>query len=75
MARPGQTYAVKRLLFSLVRERCHREGLHEGDQIACLENRGIHRHLVMRRLDGETLELEREYAWFVQVEPLGPSPP
>lgn len=69
-ARPGRTYEVKGLLFSLVRQRCHRRGLHEGDEIACIENQGAHRHVVVRRPDGQLAELEREYAWFVQVEPL-----
>lgn len=68
-ARPGQRYRIERLLFSLVRDRCRRQGLDEGEAITCLENRGSHRHLVLRRMDGETVELEREYAWFVQVRP------
>ncbi len=71
-ARPGGRYAVRRLLFSLVRERCHRYGVHEGDELTCIENRGSHSRLVLRRSDGRRVEMEREYAWFVEVRALPP---
>jgi hypothetical protein len=55
-------------LFSLVRNRCSDLGIAEGDMLHCLANgRG---GISLSRTDGRKLELEREYGWFVQVEPI-----
>lgn len=69
-ARPGGRYAIRRLPVSLVRDHCHRCGLHEGDELTCLENPGSHGRLVLRRSDGQRTEMEREHAWFVEVRAL-----
>ena len=65
----AQILRVRRILFGMVRDRCHDLGLDEGTEFRC---RG-------RTADGVAVELcgtgirslEFSYAWFVQVEPVG----
>jgi hypothetical protein len=70
-AEPGARYRISDLVFSLVRDRCRELGLEEGDEIRCLENRRW--WLELERPDGSSVLLESDYAWFVQVEPMGRS--
>ena len=72
-AKPGAPYRITDLVFSMVRDRCRELGLAEGDEIRCVENG--RRSLCLERSDGRRVSLDRDYAWFVQVEPLGSPAP
>ena len=67
-ARPGERCRVTSLVFSLVRDHCRELGFGENDVILCLGNGRD--HVALRRPDGKKVLLEREYAWFVEVQPL-----
>jgi len=67
---PRQTYAIRSILFGLVRDRCFELGLSEGVTVRC-RSRGSDR-LVVELESGEQRSLDLSYAWFVQVEPVGP---
>jgi hypothetical protein len=72
-AHPGSRYRITRVLFELVRDRCHEKGLHEGDEVICLERRK--RTVTVERTDRQRVQLEWEYAWFIQVrETTEPAP-
>ena len=73
VARPGMRYRVTEIIYSLVRDRCEELGINRGDEISCLELHG--RALELERTDGRRVVLERDYAWFVQVDPVEPSEP
>ena len=68
-ARPGDRYRVVDLVFSPVRDRCGELGIREGDEVRCLGNQQC--ALELQRADGRRVSLERDHAWFVQVEPVG----
>jgi hypothetical protein len=44
-------------------------GLVAGDQVACVENHRWAMHL--ERADGQRVSLQRDYAWFAEVETVG----
>lgn len=65
-AHPGGRYRVTALLYSGVRDRCRELGCAEGEEFLCVDKHDG--ALVLERSDGSRLRLEREYAWFVEVE-------
>lgn len=67
-ARPGLRYRICELALSMVRDRCRDLGLEQGDEVTCLE--AGRWSICLERLDGRRVNLERDYAWFVQVEAL-----
>lgn len=67
-ARPGVHYRASRIFFSMVRDRFSELGFSVGDEFVCTENTS--EGVVLRRFDGRRVRLEREYAWFVEVEPV-----
>lgn len=67
-ARPGVHYRASRIFFSMVRNRFSELGFSVGDEFVCTENKS--EGVVLRRHDGRRVRLEREYAWFVEVEPI-----
>jgi hypothetical protein len=72
-AKRGARYRIRHFVFVMVREHCREAGLAEGDEVKCLDNRGWAVHL--ERSDGHSLIIERDYAWFVEVEVVDdPSP-
>jgi hypothetical protein len=68
MARPGTTYRVSRIPFSLAREHCEKLGCAEGEVLTCTGNGG--EMLVLHRADGRKVLLDRQLAWFIQAERL-----
>jgi hypothetical protein len=52
----------------MVRDRCRELGLDEGDEVDCIENRSW--CLLLECSNGRKVVFQRDYAWFVQVEPL-----
>ena len=67
-ARPGLRYRITELAPSMVRDRCRELGLERGDQVTCID--AARWSLCLMKLDGRRVTLERDYAWFVQVEAL-----
>ena len=67
-ARPGQRYRVTRTLFSLVKERCRELGCADGAELTCDANGGG--RVGFSTASGGQKWIERNFAWFVQVEPL-----
>lgn len=67
-ARPGLRYRICDLAFSMVRDRCRDLGLEQGQDVTCIE--AGRWSICLERLDGRRVNLERDYAWFVQVEDL-----
>ena len=67
---PGQRVRVKKILFGLVRDRCLEAGLEEGLELRYRSRTAD--QVVVELPDGQVRDLELPYAWFVQVEPLGP---
>jgi hypothetical protein len=65
-AKAGAHYRITQLVFAMVRDRCHEIGLHEGDEVACIDNRDW--ALDLEKSDGRRVILERQYAWFVSVD-------
>ncbi|HZD03274.1 MAG TPA: ferrous iron transport protein A [Longimicrobiales bacterium] len=68
-AKPGRRYRIEDILFSVVSDRCRELGCVPGDELVCMENDGDGVSIVGP--DGRWKLLEREYAWFVRVEPVG----
>lgn len=69
-ARPGARYRIRDIVFSMVHEHCEALDLHRGDELLCLRNQRW--ALELKRPDGRRVHLERDFAWFVQVEPVEP---
>jgi Fe2+ transport system protein FeoA len=69
-AKRGSRYRITQLVFSMVRDRCADLGLHPGDEVDCIDNRGWAVHL--QRSDGRRVILDQDYAWFVEVELVHP---
>jgi hypothetical protein len=65
-AKPGARYRIIQLVFAMVRDQCRELGLGEGDEVECVENRSW--SLLLERSDGRKVVLQRDYAWFVQVD-------
>lgn len=68
---PGRRYRVVHILFSMVRERCRELGCVEGADLTCTHS--DHGTVGFVADDGPPARLEREYAWFVQVECVEPA--
>lgn len=66
-ARPGERHRIVAILFSEVRERLARLGLAEDDLVRCVAN--DHAFVTLEGPGGARIDVERQYAWFVQVEP------
>ena len=71
VARPGGRYRVTEIVYSLVRDRCEELGIRRGDELRCLEMQRW--TLQLELTDGRGVLLERDYAWFIQVEPVAQS--
>ena len=69
LATPGTQYRITQLGVTTARDRCRNLGLQQGDELVCVDNRRSAVHLA--RPDGLRVTLERDHAWFVQVEPVG----
>jgi hypothetical protein len=52
----------------MVRDRCRDLGLERGDDVTCIE--AGRWSICVEKLDRRRVTLERDYAWFVQVEAL-----
>ena len=75
MARPGTSYRITRVPFTLAQESCRKLGCAEGEVLRCTGNGGG--NLVLERADGSRVVVDRAIAWFIQVEVSsagGPSP-
>jgi hypothetical protein len=70
VARPGTTYRIARIPFSIAREQCTTLGCGEGDTVTCRGNGGG--SLVLERPDGRKVVLHRMLAWYVQAEVCAP---
>jgi hypothetical protein len=55
----------------MVRDRCADLGLHLGDEVECIDNRGWAVHLQLA--NGRKVILDQDYAWFVEVELVHPT--
>jgi hypothetical protein len=69
-AKRGSRYRIKQLVFAMVRDRCADLGLHQGDEVDCIDNRGWAVHL--QASDGRSVILDQDFAWFVEVELVHP---
>jgi hypothetical protein len=67
----GHAIVVRQVHFEGLRSDCERVGVREG-QVFRL-NAGNASHLLLESRDGRTAKLRREYARFIEVEPLGES--
>jgi len=65
-AKRGSRYRITQLVFAMVRDHCAELGLRVGDEVDCIDNRSWALHL--ERSDGRRVILDRDYAWFVEVE-------
>jgi Fe2+ transport system protein FeoA len=63
--RQGQGGIVRQILFDTVRSRCAALGIREGSRFRCT---GSTPGSVTLEVAGRTLELERTWSYFVQVE-------
>lgn len=63
--RAGQEGIVRQILFDTVRSRCAALGIREGSRFHCT---GSTPGAVALEVAGKTLELERTWSYFVQVE-------
>lgn len=70
--RDGRTYAIRRIVFDLVKNRCAELGLGEGETVRC--RRRDHENVVVELSDGTVRALELTYARFVEVEPTSIEP-
>ena len=68
-----RTYAITRILFGLVRDRCSDVGLSEGVTFRC-RDRGWDQ-VTVQVASGDVKSLELAYAWFIQVEPVSSDRP
>ena len=65
--KPGDRCLLTDMAFSMVRDRCADLGLMVGDEVLCVKAGPS--VMSLRRADGRVIRLEREYAWFIQVQP------
>jgi hypothetical protein len=70
VARPGTSYRLARIPFSIAREQCAKLGCAEGDCLVCKGNGGG--MLVLERDDGRRIVLNRVLAWYIQAEVCSP---
>jgi Fe2+ transport system protein FeoA len=63
--RAGEGGIVRQILFDSVRSRCAALGIREGSRFHCT---GSTPGFVVLEVAGRTLELERSWSYFVQVE-------
>lgn len=68
---PGRRYRIVHVLFGLVRDRCRDLGCEEGMELTCLYADPRTVGFVVE--GGRSAKLEREYAWFVEVEAIDPT--
>jgi len=69
-AKRGSRYRIRQFVFAMVRDRCAELGLRVGDEVECIGNRSWAVHL--ERSDGRRVILDRDDAWFVEVELVHP---
>jgi hypothetical protein len=65
-ADPGRRYRITEVVTFMARDLLGELGLREGDEVGCIENRRW--SMQLERADGRRLSLQRDYAWFVEVE-------
>jgi hypothetical protein len=70
---PNQVLRVRRILFGMVRNRCQEVGLEEGTELRYQDRTPEGVALELSGIGRRTLEFP--YAWFVQVELVGPTGP
>jgi hypothetical protein len=71
-ARSGRHYRITNVVTVMARGRFAEIGLSEGDEIACVENRDG--SMTLERPDAEHVSLQRDFAWFAYVRPIGVGP-
>jgi hypothetical protein len=67
----GQAVVVRQIHFEGLRSDCEQVGVREGQAFRL--SKGTGSHLLLEARDGRTAKLRREYARFIEVEPLGES--
>ncbi len=67
MAREGELLEVKEILFGSLRDHLWTIGVREGSLLECLgkDDAGVE----VRLPNGKGTKIERDYAWFISVEP------
>ena len=70
-ATPGELVKVEIILFDALRARCAELGIAAGDTLRC---RSInHSLMTFETSRGRTVALEREWARFIQIDPIKPA--
>jgi len=67
-AMQGEVVEVRAIVFDLIRKECDRMGIRVGVRILLREGTPV--HLYLDRVDGTCAVLRREWAQFIQVEPV-----
>lgn len=67
-ARAGEKIAIRRILFDELRALCADLDLHEGDVVRC--RTGASSRMSLETAGGRVVLLERDWARFIQVDPL-----